>query len=71
MAIDAPPILGVTVQVSRQPYDLKEMGMAEKYRAVFMIVGMLIEAAILVFLFALIEPWLRKYLSKKIDEDLQ
>jgi hypothetical protein len=33
--------------------------------------GVLIIAVIPVLLFALIEPSLRKYLSKKIDEDLK
>lgn len=43
----------------------------DQYRAAFMIFGMLIESGILAFIFALIEPSLRKYLSKKIDEDMK
>ena len=45
--------------------------MIEKCPALFMIVGMLIEAVIAVIVFAAIEPSLRKWLSKKIDEDLK
>lgn len=38
----------------------------EEYRLAFFIFGMLIEGLIIVFIFALIEPHLRKYLLKKI-----